>query len=303
MDDKQSKTEIEFNEQDFSPASPTDFSIVNDRKVLRKMDRYLLPMITLLYLLTNLDRSNIGNAKIEGLSEDLHMTSSQFNWALTVFYFTYGLFELPSNLLLKKLRPSIWLPSIMVAWGIVITLTGLVQGYHGLLVARLFLGVAEAGAFPGAVYYISIWYRAEEAQYRLALFFSSATAAGAFSGLFAYAIAVILFSTHAADGDAEQILQNMNGVGGLAGWRWIFILEGILTVVVAIAAYFFIYDSPETATFLSEEERAWVSHRQKYQSNQALGKRIAENETFTWNILKKVSKDWQIYVSTISTYT
>ena len=121
------------------------FAHLDEKKILRKMDLRLIPMLALLYLLSFLDRGNIGNAKIEGLVEDLHMTGSQYNWCLTVFFFTYAAFEVPSNLLLKKLRPSIWLPTIMVAWGIVMTLMGIVQNYHGLLIARIFLGVAEAG--------------------------------------------------------------------------------------------------------------------------------------------------------------
>jgi len=103
---------------------------------------------------------------------------------------------------LKRLRPSIWLPTIMVAWGIVMTLMGIVQSYHGLLIARLFLGVAEAGLFPGVAYYITMWYCRHEGQLRQALFFSAASIAGAFSGLLAYGIA------------------KMDGVGGLEGWRW-----------------------------------------------------------------------------------
>lgn len=91
------------------------------------------------------------NAKIEGLSDDLGLTGAQYNWCLTAFFFTYCAFEVPSNMLLKKLRPSIWLPTIMVAWGVVMTLMGIVQNYHGLLAARIFLGVAEAGLFPGVV--------------------------------------------------------------------------------------------------------------------------------------------------------
>jgi len=121
------------------------FAHLDEKKILRKMDMRLIPMLALLYLLSFLDRGNIGNAKIEGLVEDLNMTGSQYNWTLTVFFFTYAAFEVPSNLLLKKLRPSIWLPSIMVAWGVVMTLMGIVKDYEGLLVARIFLGVAEAG--------------------------------------------------------------------------------------------------------------------------------------------------------------
>lgn len=122
------------------------------------MDLRLIPMLALLYLLSFLDRGNIGNAKIEGLQEDLKMTPDQYNWCLTIFFFTYAAFEVPSNLLLKKLRPSRWLPLIMVAWGTVMTLMGLVRNYHGLLAARLCLGIAEAGLFPGVAYYLTMWY-------------------------------------------------------------------------------------------------------------------------------------------------
>ena len=109
---------------------------------------------------------------------------------MTVFFFTYAAFEVPSNLILKRLKPSIWLPSIMVAWGLVMTLMGTVKDYKGLLIARIFLGITEAGLYPGVAYYITMWYIRTEAQFRQAMFFSAASVAGAFSGLLAFAIAV-----------------------------------------------------------------------------------------------------------------
>ncbi|KAK7413573.1 hypothetical protein QQX98_007582 [Neonectria punicea] len=260
------------------------FSHLDEKKILRKvMDIRLIPMLALLYLLSFLDRGNIGNAKIEGLQEDLKMEPDQYNWCLTVFFFTYAAFEVPSNLLLKKLRPSVWLPTIMVAWGTVMTLMGIVQNYHGLLVARIFLGLTEAGLFPGVAYYLTMWYCRHEIQFRQALFFSAASIAGAFSGLLAFAIA------------------KMNGVGGLEGWRWIFILEGIVTVLVAILAFFVLHDFPETATFLTEEERAFVVYRLKYQA-QGRGEgreevQVAEADEFKWKYVWSAFKDWQIWVN------
>ncbi|KAF3351854.1 hypothetical protein VdG1_04660 [Verticillium dahliae VDG1] len=259
------------------------FAHLDEKKVLRKMDVRLIPMLALLYLLSFLDRGNIGNAKIEGLQEDLHMSDDQYNWCLTVFFFTYAAFEVPSNLLLKKLRPSVWLPTIMVAWGVVMTLMGIVQSYHGLLIARIFLGVTEAGLFPGVAYYLTMWYCRHEIQFRQALFFSAASIAGAFSGLLAFGISKI------------------HGVGGLEGWRWIFILEGIVTVLVAVWAFFALHDFPETASFLSEEERAFVVFRLKYQS-QIQGKQIGqvavpEAEEFKWRYVGDAFKDWQIWVN------
>ncbi|KAL8907119.1 MAG: hypothetical protein Q9207_001611 [Kuettlingeria erythrocarpa] len=241
-----------------------EISGVDPKRVLLKMDVHLIPMLALLYLLSFLDRGNIGNARIEGLVETLNMTGPQYNWCLTVFFFTYCIFEVPSNLILKRLRPSIWLPSIMVAWGTVMTLMGVVQDFRGLLIARLFLGVTEAGLYPGVAYYITMWYCRTEAQFRQAMFFSAASVAGAFSGLLAFAIA------------------KMDGVGGYEGWRWIFILEGILTVFVACVAFLTIYDFPETAQFLTESERAWVVHRLRYQGSKDSGQMVAESEHFKW---------------------
>lgn len=115
---------------------------------------------------------------------------------------------------MKKTRPSLWIPIIMVAWGICCTLMGIVSSYHGLLAARAALGIAEGGLFPGVTYYITMWYRRHECGLRMAIFFSAATCAGAFGGLLARGII------------------EMNGVAGLHGWQWIFILEGILTFVI-----------------------------------------------------------------------
>ncbi|KAI0378096.1 MFS general substrate transporter [Hypomontagnella monticulosa] len=259
------------------------FADLDEKKILRKMDLRLIPMLALLYLLSFLDRGNIGNAKIEGLQEDLRMSPDEYNWCLTVFFFTYAAFEVPSNLLLKRLRPSRWLPFIMVAWGTVMTLMGIVRSFHGLLISRLFLGVTEAGLYPGCAYYLTMWYCRHEIQLRQAMFFSAASIAGAFSGLLAFAIA------------------KMDGVGNLEGWRWIFILEGLATVLIAILAFFVLHDFPETATFLTEKEREFVVFRLKYQG-QFHGKeqghpQVAQAEEFEWKYVFAAFKDWQIWVN------
>ena len=121
----------------------------NDKKLLRKLDLHLLPGVTLFYLLNFLDRVNIGQAKLNGLTTSLHLSSTQYNACLSVFFVTYVIFEIPSNLALKKLRPSRWIPLIMVAWGIVMTFMGLVNSYSSLLACRLLLGATESGLFPG----------------------------------------------------------------------------------------------------------------------------------------------------------
>ncbi|KAL2181153.1 major facilitator superfamily domain-containing protein [Thermothelomyces heterothallicus CBS 202.75] len=266
------------------PVTLQSFAHLNEKAILRKMDMRLIPMLALLYLLSFLDRGNIGNAKIEGLQESLGLTNDQYNWCLTAFFFTYAAFEVPSNLMLKRVRPSIWLPTIMVAWGVVMTLMGIVRNYAGLLSARIFLGVTEAGLFPGVAYYLTNWYKREEIQLRQAMFFSAASVAGAFSGLLAFAIG------------------KMDGVGGLRGWQWIFILEGIATVIVAAIAFFALFDFPETATFLTEEERAFVIYRLKYQgqSGDDSGRQqVAQADGFKWKYVKDAFLDWQIWVNIV----
>jgi MFS family permease len=134
--------------------------------------------------------------------------------------------------------------------------------------------------FPGVAYYITMWYCRHEAQLRQALFFSAASIAGAFSGLLAFGIS------------------KMDGVGNLEGWRWIFILEGMLTVIVAIAAYFTLFDFPETASFLTEEERAFVVWRLKYQGQSAGNEvTVAQEDSFQWRFVKDAFLDWQIWVN------
>ncbi|KAI5866520.1 MFS general substrate transporter [Durotheca rogersii] len=258
------------------------FAHLDEKRILRKMDIRLIPMLAVLYLLSFLDRGNIGNAKIEGLQEDLGMTADEYNWCLTVFFFTYAAFEVPSNLLLKKLRPSRWLPLIMLAWGTVMTLMGIVRNYHGLLITRVMLGATEAGLYPGCAYYLTMWYCRHEIQLRQAMFFSAASIAGAFSGLLAFAIA------------------KMDGIGNLEGWRWIFILEGLVTVVVAVISFFVLHDFPETASFLTEEERAFVLFRLKYQGQREGNSgqpQVAEADEFKWKYVLDAFKDWQIWVN------
>ncbi|KAK9262522.1 major facilitator superfamily domain-containing protein [Lipomyces tetrasporus] len=212
---------------------PKAFSSIDLGKLLHKIDLRFLPVLSVLYLLSFLCRGTIGNAKTFGLSKNLHLTDKEYALALTVFFFSYALFDVPANMILKKLRPSIWLPSVMVATSIVMTLTGIVQSGGGLIAARFFLGLVEAGLFPGVTYCISC------------------CMAGAFAGLLAYG------------------LHYMDGVGGLEGWRWIMIIEGLLTFVVAVPSYFLVQDYPHTAKFLTAEERAFVEYRLRHDGEKA----------------------------------
>ncbi|KIJ56776.1 hypothetical protein M422DRAFT_22923 [Sphaerobolus stellatus SS14] len=226
------------------PSTLSDERLMTKR-VLWKLDIRILPSLALLWLASFLDRSNIGNAAVAGLRTDLHLKGNQFNAALSFFYITYVLAELPSNWIMKRLRPSRWLPGIVAAWGIVTTLSGLVQNLGGLIAIRLFLGVCEGGLLPGLILYLSGLYKREELTLRIGVFYASASLSGAFGGLLA------------------SVITKMDGIGGLAGWRWIFIIEGLATVVVAGFTARLLPSDIQTAIFLTEQERAFALRRLK----------------------------------------
>ncbi|ETI22443.1 hypothetical protein G647_06518 [Cladophialophora carrionii CBS 160.54] len=265
------KDALDFNSVSIK-GEAQEIDLALEKKVLLKTDLNLVPILFLLFLCAFIDRINIGNARIQGLEEDLNMHGQDYNIALFTFFVFYILLEVPSNLLLKRIRPSIFIPSIMLIWGVITVCQGVTQSFAGLVVCRIIIGAAEAGFFPGCLYLISMFYKRHELQWRFNLFFSASIIAGAFSGLLAYAIA------------------HMNGIGGYAGWRWIFILEGIFTVVVAIAAYWLVPDWPETAKFLKPAERELLIAR--------LAMDVEGANMSHWNktTAKRVFSDIKIYL-------
>ncbi|EXJ80382.1 hypothetical protein A1O1_08526 [Capronia coronata CBS 617.96] len=276
-----SKENVEMLESGSTNSQELGFDKKATKKLIRKLDWALLPFLALLYLLSFLDRTNIGNARLAGLEMDLGMTGLDYNVALAVFFPFYVAAEVPSNLMMKRTRPSIWIPTIMVAWGVCCTLMGLVHNFAGLLAARAALGIAEGGLFPGVTFYITMWYRRHECGLRMAIFFSAATAAGAFGGLLARGII------------------EMDGIGGKAGWAWIFILEGIITLIVAGMAFVVMNDYPSTAKFLTPEERKEVARRLEHD-------RSSLADEFSMKYFWDAVKDWKIWVHmfiTIGVYT
>ncbi|KAI4115913.1 MAG: hypothetical protein LQ345_003570 [Seirophora villosa] len=244
-----------------------------DRRLLWKLDLRLIPWLCLLYLISFLDRTNIGNARLFGLEDSLNITPGQYNAALSIFFVSYSLSEPLTNVLLKRLRPSVFIPAIMLAWGLCMTVMGLVHNFEGLMATRFFLGLAEAGLFPGINYYLSCWYRREEFGIRAAIFFSAAAVSGSFGGLLAAAI------------------QNMDGIGNKRGWAWIFILEGIATVLVGIASFWMVFDFPDEATFLSDVDRQRVLRRLKADQQSS-----AEHEEFQMSYFWASVKDWKMWL-------
>ncbi|KAM0749079.1 MFS general substrate transporter [Meredithblackwellia eburnea MCA 4105] len=217
--------------------------IALDKACVRKLDLTVLPLAAIIYFLSFLDKSNLGNASVAGLRTDLKLSSHQYLTVVTCTYVLYIICELPSNLLLRKVGPQYMIPAMVTLWGFICTMHGLVKGYRGLVALRLMLGFAEGGILPGLVLYLSTFYRRRELQLRISFFFSATSLSGAFSGLLAAAII------------------NMKGVGGQAGWRWIFYLEGICTVLFGFLTFFLLPGTPSTCRYLTPLEREHVVRR------------------------------------------
>jgi MFS family permease len=163
--------------------------------------------LSLLYLLASLDKANAGNAKLFGFLEDVGMTSNQFNLALTVLFFTYGLFEPICNVMLRRVGPKVWFPIAVTTWGLITTLTCVVKSYGGFIGIRLALGAAEATIYPGGYLLLSMWYKPKELATRMSIFYGANTAAGAFGGVIAYGVG------------------NLDYVHGWRAWRWLFLVR------------------------------------------------------------------------------
>ncbi|OAV87184.1 hypothetical protein PTTG_00653 [Puccinia triticina 1-1 BBBD Race 1] len=214
-----------------------------ERRALWKLDLTVIPIVAMFYFLSFLDRSNLGNARIAGLQSSLRLSDHQYSIALTVTYIPYIIAEIPANLLLKKLGPNYFLPGIVTCWGLITTLQGFVRNYSGLIAARFFLGLVEGGMFPAIVLYLSFFYTRRELQLRIALFFSSASLSGAFSGLLAYGIV------------------RLDGTGDLAGWSWIFIIEGLFTFFWGVLSFFIFPASIDKSRYLTANEKATLKTR------------------------------------------
>ncbi|KAH8731695.1 major facilitator superfamily domain-containing protein [Phaeosphaeriaceae sp. PMI808] len=238
------------------------------------MDVRILPILALLFLCSFIDRTNVGNAKILGLEKDLRINDHQYAIGLCVFYATYIASEIPSNLVLKKMSPKIWLPLLTAVWGVLTMCLGFVRNFASFVTVRALLGVAEGGLLPGMVLYLSHFYRRNELALRIGIFYTAASLSGAFGGLLA------------------RGLNAIGPAGGLEGWRWIFIVEGLLTVFVGICSALFLPNSIESATFLTSLEKELARQRLDEQSS--------AHEPFSWAEVQRGIFNVQVWLSALA---
>lgn len=237
-----------------------------NKKLVRKMDLVIMPIVAILYILNYVDRQNLAAAKLQGITDDLNMTTQQFATAISILFVGYLPFQIPSNLLITKIkRPGLYICTAAVVWGGISAATAGVKSYGQLLAVRAVLGAVEAVFFPGAIYYLSTWYTKTELGKRLAGLYIAQQVGNAFGGLFAAAI-----------------LQ-LDGAHGIRGWQWLFIIEGSATVGIGSICAFFMPEYPHNSRMLSAFERDLAVWRIESESGAAEG---SENE----KVLKSFGK-------------
>ena len=201
--------------------------------------RRLIPFMFLLYIVAYLDRINVGFAALQ-MNEDLGFSDAVYGFGAGIFFLGYVLFEVPSNLILHRVGARAWIARIMVTWGVVSAAMMFVQSAAMFYVLRFLLGVAEAGFFPGMLFYLTHWFPERERARALALFMTATAVAGLIGG------------------PISGSLLQLHGLGGLAGWQWLFVLEGLPAVVLGVVVWFYLVEGPADARWLPAAERDWL---------------------------------------------
>lgn len=223
-----------------------------EKSTLRIVARRLIPFLCLLYLLNILDRANVGFARLH-MQDDLGLSKASFDLGYGMFYLGYLFFEVPSNLLMRRIGARIWIARIMITWGLVSAAMLFARDIWSFYALRILLGVAEAGFFPGIILYLSLWFPDRE-RAKMTAFFMLAIGLSSVLG-------------YPASG---WILDHLDMVGGLHGWQWLFLLEGIPSVVMGVVAWFYLTDYPRDATWLEPRQRAWLVERMDAEQRQRL---------------------------------
>jgi MFS family permease len=252
-----------------------------EKRVMRKIDFWLVGFYSFVYIFRVIDSSNYSNAAIinleagTGIKKELGFTPSQWAWTQSIFSYSYLVFEPTNTILLKSFKPSRWMFVLIMSWGICACSAGAAQNFPGMMCVRFAIGIAEAGFYPAVLYHMAFWYKPSEMPWRIALFYSLGQLAGALSGLLAYAISF------------------MDGAGGLSGWRWLFILEGLPAILLSVVALLGLPDYPETARMLTEEEREFLKDR--LSSSAPSGK----DKSWDWDAIKVLFSSPTVYTFTL----
>ncbi len=233
-----------------------------EQRTMAKVARRLVPFLILCYFVAYLDRVNVSMAKLT-MDADLGISDYQFGIGAGIFFIAYFIFEVPSNLALDRFGARKWIARIMFTWGLVSGCMAAIQGVAGFYTVRVLLGAAEAGFFPGIIYFLTLWF---PSLYR--------------ARIVGYFMVAIPLSTVIGNPISGAIL-SLHGAWGLAGWKWLFILEALPAIILAFFVWFYLTDRPSDATWLEPDERDWLVQRLEAERRQ----RVAARHYSVWEAL------------------
>ena len=220
-----------------------------ETRTIRRVTVRLVPFLILCYFIAYLDRVNVGFAALT-MNRDLGISATAYGFGAGIFFLSYFVFEVPSNLLLERFGARKWIARIMVSWGLLSGATAFVQGEYTFYLVRFLLGIAEAGFFPGIIFYLTLWF---PATYR--------------ARIIGYFMAAIPLSS-VLGAPVSGMLLGMDGVMGMKGWQWLFIIEAAPAVLLSVAVFYYLTDRPADATWLPAEERTWLANRLELEKQQ-----------------------------------
>ncbi|KAJ7587225.1 major facilitator superfamily domain-containing protein [Mycena floridula] len=266
------------------PENGTEERRLAERKLVRKLDTRLLPTVILIYILNYIDRNGITTARLKGMEQDLGLTDLQYSVVLSILFVTYCPAQVPSNMLLNYVtRPSFYIGGCVVAWGIASALTGVTTKFGHIIACRLFIGLPEAAFYPGTVYLLSRWYTKKELGFRASILFGGLMISNAFGALI-----------------AAGILANMDGTRGIRAWRWLFFIEGAITICVGFMSMYLLPDYPHNTSWITGSERRLAQARLADDAGEADKDNIEESP---FQGLKMALKDTKVWIFAIMDMT
>lgn len=282
-------SEIHSQQGGFDPPSPSwdprsPERTLAETRLVRRLDTRMLPTIVIIYIMNFIDRINITAARLQGLQKDLNLTDIQYATVLGILFASYCPAQIPSNMLLNYIRrPSLYIGACVIFWGLTSALTGITKNFSEILACRFFVGLPEAAFYPGAMYLLSSWYTKKELAFRSAILCAGLLVANAFGSLI-----------------AAGILSNMEGKRGIRAWRWLFLIEGAMTITVGLAGMWLLPDYPNNTRWMSEDERRLAQVRLTEDAGEADSDNASDSPMHGLRLALKDPLVWLFALMTVS---
>lgn len=275
VEEKDSNTSFKADED--ARLLATEERAAAERKIKRMLDWRLMPTMILIYLLNYIDRTAVTSARLKGLEQDLHLNDIDYETILAILYASYCPAQIPGNMILNIVsRPSLFIGTCVVLWGLTSAMTGVTRNFAGILLCRVFIGLPEAAFYPGAVYLLSCWYTKKELSFRGAILYAGLLISNAFGSLI-----------------AAGILANMEGVRHIRAWRWLFYIEGAITMVIGFLAMWSLPDYPRNTRWMSKAQRRLAQVRLAEDAGEADEDTAGES---IWDGIRLALTDVKVYI-------